>query len=416
MAGNLILRTDSYKFTHWKQYPPGTQRVYSYFESRGGKWHDVVFFGLQYYLKQFFAGPVVTPADDRRGPTTRRPPSSADRGCSIGPAGSISSASTAAGCRWSIKAVPEGSVVPGHNVLMTIENTDPACYWLPNYLETLLVQVWYGSTVATQSREMKKPALEVPAADRRSGPGRFQAPRFRVPRRQQRRDGRRRRGRPPGQLPRHRHLRGHHGRQRLLRRADGRLLDPRRRAFHDHRLGPRARSRRHAEHARAVSQRPGGRGERQLRHFRGLREDLGRVAPRAGAPARRLRGDPARLGRPAHGAGLRASRACWKSWPRSSDTPSTQKGYKVLDPHVRIIQGDAVDFAMLDAILYAMQKAGFSADNIAFGSGGGLLQKLNRDTLEFAFKCAEPWSSMAGAGRLQESRSPTAASARRAGG
>ena len=64
------------------------------------------------------------------------------------------------------------------------------------------------------------------------------------------------------------------------------------------------------------------------------------------------------------------------------------KGYKVLDPHVRVIQGDAVDFAMLDAILYAMQKAGFSADNIAFGSGGGLLQKLNRDTLEFAFKCA----------------------------
>lgn len=35
-----------------------------------------------------------------------------------------------------------------------------------------------------------------------------------------------------------------------------------------------------------------------------------------------------------------------------------------------------------------MQKAGFSADNIAFGSGGGLLQKLNRDTLQFAFKCA----------------------------
>jgi nicotinamide phosphoribosyltransferase len=35
-----------------------------------------------------------------------------------------------------------------------------------------------------------------------------------------------------------------------------------------------------------------------------------------------------------------------------------------------------------------MQEAGFSADNIAFGSGGGLLQQLNRDTLKFAFKCA----------------------------
>jgi nicotinamide phosphoribosyltransferase len=64
------------------------------------------------------------------------------------------------------------------------------------------------------------------------------------------------------------------------------------------------------------------------------------------------------------------------------------KGYKVLNPHVRVIQGDAIDFEMLDRILYAMKSAGYSADNIAFGSGGGLLQKLNRDTLRFAFKCA----------------------------
>ena len=58
-----------------------------------------------------------------------------------------------------IRAVPEGTPVPVHNVLMTIENTDPACYWLTNWLETLLVQVWYGSTVATQSRQMKKVVL-----------------------------------------------------------------------------------------------------------------------------------------------------------------------------------------------------------------------------------------------------------------
>lgn len=34
---NIILMTDSYKFTHWRQYPPGTQYVEAYFESRGGK-------------------------------------------------------------------------------------------------------------------------------------------------------------------------------------------------------------------------------------------------------------------------------------------------------------------------------------------------------------------------------------------
>ena len=46
--------------------------------------------------------------------------------------------------------------MPTHNVLMTVENTDPVCFWLTNWLETLLVHAWYPSTVATQSREMKR--------------------------------------------------------------------------------------------------------------------------------------------------------------------------------------------------------------------------------------------------------------------
>ena len=56
----------------------------------------------------------------------------------------------------SIKAVPEGTVVPVKNVLFTMVNTDPKCFWLTNYLETLLVEVWYPMTVATNSREQKK--------------------------------------------------------------------------------------------------------------------------------------------------------------------------------------------------------------------------------------------------------------------
>jgi len=67
---------------------------------------------------------------------------------------------------------------------------------------------------------------------------------------------------------------------------------------------------------------------------------------------------------------------------------TNEKGYRVLNPRVRIIQGDGIDFDTLGAILLAMKKRGWSGDNIAFGSGGGLLQKLNRDTLKFAFKCA----------------------------
>ncbi len=69
-------------------------------------------------------------------------------------------------------------------------------------------------------------------------------------------------------------------------------------------------------------------------------------------------------------------------------TTTNAKGFKILDKHVRLIQGDGVDFASLGQILQAIQMQGWSADNIAFGSGGGLLQKLNRDTLKFAFKCS----------------------------
>ncbi|MDE0856609.1 MAG: nicotinamide phosphoribosyltransferase domain-containing protein, partial [Nevskia sp.] len=56
---NLILNTDSYKLTHYLQYPPGTTRISSYIESRGGAFHDVLFFGLQAFLKQYLGRPLT---------------------------------------------------------------------------------------------------------------------------------------------------------------------------------------------------------------------------------------------------------------------------------------------------------------------------------------------------------------------
>jgi nicotinamide phosphoribosyltransferase len=64
------------------------------------------------------------------------------------------------------------------------------------------------------------------------------------------------------------------------------------------------------------------------------------------------------------------------------------KGYKVLHPNVRVIQGDGVDYDSIGEILEVLKTNGWSADNIAFGMGGGLLQKLDRDTQKFAFKCS----------------------------
>ena len=62
------------------------------------------------------------------------------------------------------------------------------------------------------------------------------------------------------------------------------------------------------------------------------------------------------------------------------------KGYKVLHPKVRVIQGDGVDLDAIDDICEHLANHGWSIDNIAFGMGGGLLQKCNRDTFSFTFK------------------------------
>lgn len=61
-SDNLILRTDSYKASHFLQYPPGTTRLLGYFESRGGLYGETVLFGLQYLLEEYLSR-RVTDAD-----------------------------------------------------------------------------------------------------------------------------------------------------------------------------------------------------------------------------------------------------------------------------------------------------------------------------------------------------------------
>ena len=64
------------------------------------------------------------------------------------------------------------------------------------------------------------------------------------------------------------------------------------------------------------------------------------------------------------------------------------KGYRVLDRHVRVIQGDGINPNSIRAILERATSAGYATDNLAFGMGGALLQQLNRDTQKFALKCS----------------------------
>jgi nicotinamide phosphoribosyltransferase len=63
------------------------------------------------------------------------------------------------------------------------------------------------------------------------------------------------------------------------------------------------------------------------------------------------------------------------------------KGYNVLN-YLRVIQGDGVNYESIADILISITQLGYSADNIAFGMGGALLQQLNRDTQRFAMKAS----------------------------
>lgn len=69
-------------------------------------------------------------------------------------------------------------------------------------------------------------------------------------------------------------------------------------------------------------------------------------------------------------------------------TQNNGKGYKLLPPFIRVIQGDGISYETLGAILDNMEKNNWSAENLAFGSGGALLQRLDRDTQKCAYKCS----------------------------
>jgi len=152
LAQNIILNTDSYKVSMFKQYPAGTTGVYSYIESRGGRYDRTVMFGLQAFIKEYLLEPITQSDIDIADEILTAHGEPFPR------------------AMWQhildkhngylpvvIRAVAEGTVVPVSNVLATIENTDPECFALTTWLETALLRaVWYGTTVATQSWTIKQ--------------------------------------------------------------------------------------------------------------------------------------------------------------------------------------------------------------------------------------------------------------------
>ena len=379
---NICWLTDSYKVSHFKQYPPGTKYVYWSFDSqRGSVPPRRVFFGLKYCLKKSLAGQVVTAEKIDKA---ERLFNKHFGGKVFNRAGWEHILNVHGGrLPLRIKAAPEGTVVNESNVLMTVENTDPACYWLTNYLETLLVQVWYPSTVATQSRAMKKVLLKYLAETGDTSLVNFKLHDF---------------GFRGVTCPEQAAIGGASHLVNFMGTDTVAGLVLLNEFYHEECAGFSIPA---AEHSTITSW---GR-EHEVDACRNMLEQYptGLVATVSDSY------DIFNCCKNIWGGVLKeqvlARDGVLVVRPDSGDPPTVvvqvlnilgeqfgftlnHQGYKVLHPKVRVIQGDGIDFAMLDKILLAMKLAGWSADNVAFGSGGGLLQKLNRDTQKFAFKCS----------------------------
>ena len=379
---NICTASDSYKFQHWNMYPTGTEKVYSYFESRtGAKYDNTVFFGLQYLLKQNFLGQVVTEekilqAKDRIEKH-------------LGP-GSFNEA----GWRYilekydgklpvKISAVQEGTPVPVNNVLMTVENTDPKCYWLTNYLETVLTHVWSSSTVATASREMKKVMKQyLDWTSENPDAINFMLHDF--------------------------GFRGVSSFESAAIEGAGHLVNFMGTdtfagiecAMDYYNTDVCAYSVPATEHSIMTAQ--GRDGEADLlgdlldKYPTGIlsvvidsynyRDFIDMAADRY--KDKILARDGKVVFRPDSGNPREVSMdVCVRLATRFGSTQNKKVGgFGVLNPKVGLLWGDGVGPEGIKSILHTMFENGWSAENIVFGMGGGLLQKINRDTQRFAFK------------------------------
>ena len=151
MKYNPLLDTDSYKMSHWLQFPPNTTNMFYYLESRGGRYGQTIFFGLQYILKEYLDITITEEMvlEAEAFAKAHGEPFNKDGWMYI-----VNKHKGRLPVR--IRAVKEGTLVPVSNVLMTVESTDPECFWLPSYIETVLMRVWYPITVATQSWHIKQ--------------------------------------------------------------------------------------------------------------------------------------------------------------------------------------------------------------------------------------------------------------------
>lgn len=151
MTYNILFDIDSYKASHYLQYPENTTSVFSYIEARGGKYPETVFFGLQYFIKKYLLN-KITKQDVELAKNLY-----AAHGVPFNFDGWMYIADQLDGnLPIRIRAVPEGFKVPTGNIMVSVESTDEKVPWITSWVETALLRtVWYATTVATKSNHIK---------------------------------------------------------------------------------------------------------------------------------------------------------------------------------------------------------------------------------------------------------------------
>ncbi len=378
---NGILDTDSYKSSHHLQYPPKLTRLFSYLESRGGKYPATRFFGLQYILKRSLMRPITREmVEEARELITAH-------GEPFPYEGWLRVVDVHGGrLPLEVRAVPEGTLVPNHNVLMSVTNTDPELPWLVGWFETTLMRVWYPTTVATQSYYLRGILAE--ALQRTA-----EHPEAELPFKLHDFGSRGVSSRESAGIGGLAHLVNFQGTDTLeaLREA--------RNYYHAAVAGYSIPAAEHStitswgkehevdayRHALRTFGQPGKvfavvSDSYDLKHaineFWGTQLHDEVLASGATLVVRPDSGEPAAMVRMA----VRALAAKF-------GTTTNSKGYQVLRG-VRVIQGDGIDEESIREILAAIIGDGFSAENVTFGMGGALLQKVDRDTQKFAYKAS----------------------------
>ena len=382
MENNIILDVDSYKLSHFLQYPPNTKFVSSYIEARK-KDAKTLFFGTQMVLQKYLAKPFSL-ADILEADSV-----ATMHGLPFNKDGWLKMYEKYKGFfPIRIEAVEEGSVIPSGNVLLQVVNTDPEFFWITSYVETLLLRaIWYPTTVATKSYEIKQLLLNAHSitSDSPVESVLFKLHDF---------GARGVSSRESAEIGGCAHLVNFRGSDTL----SGILAA---RKYYDSEMA--GFSIPAAEHSTITSWGKNAEKEAYDNMLTNFAKPGSLVAVVSDSYdiynaveniwGRQLKQKVIDSGatvviRPDSGDPTVVPIQVITMLTKSFGYTVNSKGYKVLPSSVRVIQGDGINGNSITKIVNNMIAAGLSIDNLAFGMGGGLLQELSRDTLDFAMKCS----------------------------